>query len=210
MDWMVCVAMLNAYDERRVRGYERIKTVEDQLKRWEGEGYWIGFTRLSFFNSRRLHPIRQGSEITRERVWGETKEFYETVIREWLRNSYRGNTRTHRRARSLDWLFLGFWDRGRNGFLHVHGFLAIDSGPASALSCEVGVLMARLMTRSYHPLMEHTRERPKVHVTHWHGAGRGAVKYANKPAWRAGSGEDMIFARASVAEGVGSQDFAKQ
>ena len=181
--------MPDAFYERLRQGFLRQKEFDLLLTKLEREGYWIGSIRLRFLSSRRKYKPSTLNQMQQDRLWVEARDFYDAQIQQWINNAFRGNTRSRKRWLDDGWQLIGRWERGQDGFLHVHGFLAVYIGLGSALSCQVEDLPQRMKERRYHIQV------PDVHVVKWKGVISGAVKYASKQAWMVGSGEDLVFAR---------------
>lgn len=196
--------MYDAYYERRRQGLLREEEFQILLPRLQEQGYWIGCIRLRFLSSRRIYALHTTNILHQERVWAENRDFFDVQIQQWINNAYLGNTRSKKRWHDNGWQLIGRWERGEDGFLHVHAFLAVYTGPGCALGCDLDELMERLQKRTYHPQLPNKPvpnkpEARSVHIAAWRNdPERQAVRYFNKQAWRLGTGEDLLFARAPV------------
>ncbi len=183
--------MYDAYYERLRQGYRKEKKLKAYLHRMERKNNWIGFIRLRFTSSQAIYPLGTTNPVHQERMWDQTRTLLDTYIQEWTNNAFRGNTRTRKRSHDPGWELIGFFHRGVKGFLHFHGFLCINRDENNALRCDTKELMTRLMNNTYHDLIS------DVYIEQcWIKKDR-AIRYASKDAWRPGSGEEFVFARAS-------------
>lgn len=182
--------MQDDYTERLLQGYRKQRGISRYLSQLEAEGYWIGFARLRFTVSQAIYPLFSTNATQKEKAWSKARDLFDSYIQQWITNAFRGNTRTRKRSKDPGWVLIGFFHRGANGYLHVHVFLCVNAGPNSALRCNSDQLAERLTHNKYHPQIN------DVYIEQCRPKKDNAIRYASKDAWRPGSGEDLVFARA--------------
>lgn len=182
--------MRDDFTERLRQAYTKQAGVLRYLNQQENKGYWIGFARLRFKSSADIYLPFSNNALKKEKAWLKARDLFDIHIQQWITNAFRGNTRTRKRSKDPGWSIIGFFDRGVNEFLHVHVFLCVNVGPDSALRCHIDELPERLSQNKYHSQIS------DVYIERCRPKKDNAIRYASKNAWRPGSGEDLVFARA--------------
>ena len=182
--------MSEMQSERLRLGKLRNEGITRELHALHNKNFKIKTIRIRFVSAPTIYQIEGTNEMHQERAWDTRREMYDRHIQEWLVGAYRGNTRSPKRKKDLGWRLIGFWDRGANGFLHCHGFVAFYIGIGNALSYEEEVTMRRLQEKEYDKVVN------DVYLDAWYGPDSNAVAYANKGSWRANSRNDVVYAAA--------------
>lgn len=137
--------------EQSKRGLRNTKQLIKHLQLQQKTGYRIVFMTIRFQPSRFIYPVQTTNHLHQEHAWNDARNRVDIITQEWLENMYLSNTRSRKRSLDLGWEFIGRFERGyTNGFLHIHGFLAVYEGPKTAIRISFDETLKRIMESNYH------------------------------------------------------------